>query len=89
MTPQWRRVSPLLPIFLHIDLTHFTSTREAQIIFKARKNRNGYFDANDLLKQVNNTINIFEGLTKGWAQGLFLFDNVPSHQKHALDAISA
>ena len=89
MTLQWRRVSPLLSIFLHIDLTHFTSIREAWIIFKAGRNRDGYFDANDLLKQVNNTIDIFEGLTKGWAQGLFLFDNMPSHQKCALDAISA
>ena len=82
-------MSPLLSIFLHIDLTHFTSIREAWIIFKAGKNHNGYFDANDLLKQVNNAIDIFEGLTKGWAQGLFLFDNAPSHQKCAPDAISA
>jgi len=39
--------------------------------------------------QVNRTIDIFEGKTNGLAQGLFLFDNTPSHLKHADDAISA
>ena len=43
----------------------------------------------DLLMQVDNAIDIFEGRCKGYAQGLFLFDNAPSHQKHAQDAISA
>jgi hypothetical protein len=65
------------------------SIREARIIFKAGKNRNRFFDADDLLRQVDKAIDIFEGLTKGWAQGLFLFDNAPSHQKRAPDAISA
>jgi hypothetical protein len=65
------------------------TTREARIIFKAGKNRDGWFDADNLLQQVDNAIDIFKGLTKGWAQGLFLFDNVPSHQKRAPDAISA
>ena len=66
-----------------------TCTREARIIFKAGKNRDGFFNADDLLQQVDNAIDIFEGCTKGWAQGLFLFDNAPSHQKHAPDALSA
>jgi len=34
-------------------------------------------------------INIFEGKANGLAQGLFLFDNAPSHLKRAADAISA
>ena len=72
-----------------IILYFFTFTREAQIVFKARKNHNGFFNANDLLRQVDRAIDIFKGLTNGWAQGLFLFDNMPSHQKHAPDAISA
>ncbi len=66
-----------------------TSTREARLVFKAGKNFNGYFTSDDLLAQVDNTIDIFEGLTKGQAQGLFVFDNVPSHQKCVQDAISA
>ena len=62
---------------------------DARIVFKPGKNRDGWFSANDLLKQVDNAIDIFEGLTRGWAQGLFLFDNAPSHQKRAENALSA
>jgi hypothetical protein len=43
----------------------------------------------NLLKQVDQVVDIFEGWTNGNAQGLFLFNNVPSHQKWAADAISA
>ena len=44
-----------------------------------------------LLAQVNHAIDIFNGLTNGGhdAQALFIFDNAPSHQKRANDAISA
>ena len=63
--------------------------REAWIIFKAGKNHDGYFDAEDLLMQVDSAINIFEGLSKGNFRALFLFDNAPSHQKRAQNAISA
>ena len=63
--------------------------REARVIFKAGKNCDGYFDVDDLLQQVDKAIDIFEGLTKGWAQGLFIFDNAPSHQKRAPNAILA
>ena len=59
------------------------------MFFKAGKNRDGYFDADDLLKQVENAINIFESKTNGFATGLFLFDNALSHQKQAPDALSA
>jgi len=38
---------------------------------------------------VDNTIDIFKGKTNGFATGLFLFDNAPSHQKRASDALSA
>ena len=65
------------------------SISEACIVFKLGKLRDGWFSASDLLDQVDNAIDIFEGITKGWAQGLFLFDNAPSHQKRADDTISA
>jgi hypothetical protein len=65
------------------------SFSDACVIFKPGKQRDGWFSANDLLTQVDHMIDIFKGLTKGWAQGLFLFDNAPSHQKHADDTISA
>ena len=79
-------MSPLLSkLSSHI----FTSTREAWIIFKPGKNREGFFDAMKFLSQVDNTIDIFEGLTRYEAQGLFLFDNAPSHQKCVANTISA
>ena len=62
---------------------------EARIIFWAGKNRDGWFTADHLLAQVDHAIDIIEGLTNGYAQGLFLFDNAPSHQKRADDVLSA
>lgn len=38
---------------------------------------------------MDKAIDIFEGNTKGRAIGLFLFDNAPSHQRRAPDALSA
>lgn len=58
-------------------------------MFKPGKNRDGYFDAEELIAQVDCAIDIFEGKANGLALGLFLFDNAPSHQKRAADAISA
>lgn len=92
LTSEWGRLRDgdecvphcLSPIFL---LTFVF--REARVIFKAGKNRDGYFSAEDLLAQVDSAIDIFEGLSKGNFRALFLFDNAPSHQKRALDAISA
>lgn len=58
-------------------------------MFKPGKNRDGYFDAKELIDQVDRAIDIFERKTNGSAKGLFVFDNAPSHQKRAADAISA
>jgi hypothetical protein len=58
-------------------------------VFKPGKNRDGYFDSKELITQVNCAINIFKGKANGLAQGLFMFDNAPSHLKHAEDAITA
>ncbi|KAF8577792.1 hypothetical protein K439DRAFT_1363884, partial [Ramaria rubella] len=62
---------------------------EACVIFKAGKNRDGYFTANDLIRQVAKAVDIFESKTNSTATGLFMFDNTPSHQKQAADALSA
>ena len=70
-------------------LAHSSYNSEACIFFKLGKNRDGWFSVKELLAQLDTAIDIFEGLTKGWAQGLFLFDNAPSHQKHADNALSA
>src|ERR1700679_4221293 len=75
------------PPSLQVSLT--SVFREARIVFKAGKNRDGYFGAEELLTQVDSAIDIFEGLSKGNFKALFLFDNAPSHQTRAVDAISA
>ena len=58
-------------------------------MFKPGKNHDGFFDSTKLIAQVNCIIDIFKGKSNGLAQGLFLFDNAPSHLKCAVDAISA
>src|SRR5882757_4762919 len=69
--------------------SHQIIHRHARVLFKAGKNRDGWFGSDQLLTQVDQVVDVFEGLTRGNAQGLFLFDNAPSHQKRAPDAISA
>ncbi|KAG1878843.1 hypothetical protein F4604DRAFT_1923522 [Suillus subluteus] len=54
---------------------------EARVIFKVGKSWDGYFSALDLLKQVEHSIDILEDKTNGFATGLFMFNNAPSHQK--------
>jgi len=71
------------------SIDHPAVCREARVVFKPGKNRDGYFDSEVLVAQVDRTIDIFERKTNGLAQGLFLFDNAPSHMKRAGDAISA
>ena len=61
----------------------------ARIMFRAGKNRDGWFASEDLIAQVDQAIDVFEGRTNGFATGLFIFDNAPSHQKRAPDALSA
>ncbi|KIJ28737.1 hypothetical protein M422DRAFT_189388 [Sphaerobolus stellatus SS14] len=61
----------------------------ARLVFKAGKNRDGYFSHEDFMKQVEKAVDIFEVKTKARAMGLFMFDNAPSHQKRAPDALSA
>ena len=63
--------------------------RDSRLFFRAGKNRDGWFNNDDLILEVDKAIDIFEGKTNGFATGLFLFDNAPSHQKRAPDALSA
>ena len=68
-------------MLLNVYMLPDESNSEARVLFKAGKNRDGWFAAEDLLKQVDHAIDIFEGKTNGRAMGLFLFDNALSHQK--------
>ncbi|KAF8585443.1 hypothetical protein K439DRAFT_1343453 [Ramaria rubella] len=83
LTLEWGRLKDAEELL--IGLTY----SEAQIVFKAGKNQDGYFTADDLQKQVETAIDIFEIKTNHTATGLFVFDNAPSHQKRAPDALSA
>ena len=69
--------------------THTSSPSEAQIIFRPGKSRDRWFTSNHLLAQVDNAIDIFNNLTRGYAQVLFLFNNALNHHKCTDDAISA
>jgi hypothetical protein len=62
---------------------------EARVFFEAGNARDGWFTYVELLAQTDRAIDIFESKTRGTATGLFLFDNAPSHQKRADDALSA
>ena len=75
-------------LFFHTQIRSLSHS-EAQKIFWPGKNRDSWFTASHLLAQVDNTIDIFQRRTGGCTQGLFIFDNAPSHQKHADDALSA
>ena len=81
--------SMLSIILSDASISYLMWNRDAHVVLKAGKNRDGYFDANDLLAQVDKAVDIFEEQTNGFATGLFLFDNAPSHQKRAPNAISA
>ncbi|KIJ47397.1 hypothetical protein M422DRAFT_248785 [Sphaerobolus stellatus SS14] len=63
-------------------------TREARILFKAGKNHYGYFNCDDLCKQTELAIKLFEdNFPDKSAITIFGFDNAPGHQKRALDAL--
>ena len=64
LAKRWRWVRILSFILTSVGLTFWNS--EACVFFKAGKNRDGYFDADDLLQQVENTIDIFESKTNGF-----------------------
>ena len=63
-----------------------TETEEAYLLLETSKD--GYFNNDHLLDQVDHyIINIFEKIHPG-AQRLFLFDNTPSHKKLADDSLN-
>ena len=73
----------------YLQIYGYDSFSVARVLFKAGKNYDEYFDNNDIIKQTEHAINIFEEQCNGFATGLFLFDNAPSHQKRAPNALLA
>jgi hypothetical protein len=61
---------------------------EARVLFKAGKNREGYFTNDDILNQVNRAMDILE---KYYADEdhVLVFDNASTHQKRPDGALSA
>uniref|UniRef100_A0A0W0FG06 Uncharacterized protein n=1 Tax=Moniliophthora roreri TaxID=221103 RepID=A0A0W0FG06_MONRR len=62
---------------------------EAQIFFEAGSKHDGYFANEHIIEQTSKAIDIFESKTNRMCTGLFMFDNTPSHQKQADNALSA
>ena len=62
-----------------------TQTKEACLLLEVSKD--GYFNNDHLLEQVERTITIFEEIHPH-ARGLFLFDNAPSNKKMAENALN-
>ena len=62
-----------------------SDSREARVQLELSKD--GYFNNDHLLTQVEHTITIFEEIHPN-NQALFLFDNAPSHKKMADDALN-
>ena len=67
--------------FKSMDVILIILLSEAQVVFKVGTNQDGWFSADNLLDQVENTIDIFEAKTNNFTTGLFMFDNAPSNQK--------
>jgi hypothetical protein len=76
-------------MLLHLFYLHVIIFSQACIFFEAGHQRDGYFDSDGLLEQVERAIDIFDSKCNGTMTGLFMFDNAPSHQKRNPDALSA
>jgi hypothetical protein len=64
------------------------SAQKAQVIFKAGKNREGYFTNEDILKQASNAMDILQQHHAD-EDHVLLFNNATTHLKRADDALSA
>ena len=62
--------------------------KSARVIFKPGKNRDGYFDSEDFIKQVNTCMDILEADYPD-EEHLLIFDNATIHTKRQDDALSA
>ena len=60
----------------------------AQVLFRAGKNRDGYFKNEDILAHTRKAMDILEKYYPEHKH-IFVFDNAPTHLKRAADALSA
>src|SRR5882762_9154222 len=61
---------------------------EARVLFKAGKNREGYFTADDILKQAEKAIDILQKHYQD-QDHVLVYDNVSTHQKRPDGSLSA
>jgi hypothetical protein len=62
--------------------------KEVRVLFKAGKNREGYFTTDDILKQVEKAINILEKYYPG-QDHVLIYDNASTYQKWPDGSLSA
>jgi hypothetical protein len=62
--------------------------KRAHVFFKAGKNRDGYFDCEDVLEQAGAAMDILQKHFHD-EEHVFIFDNTKTHTKRADDALSA
>ena len=92
MTEEWGELNHgdrCIVVFLVSDILLIEECRTSQVVFRAGKNQDGYFDNNNLIDQVGLSMDIFEEKTHGFKHALFIFDNATTHQNCAPDALSA
>ena len=70
------------------EVSGYIRDDQDQARIRLETHREGYFTNELLLKQVEQTVDIFERIHPE-AIALFLFDNAPSHRKMADDALNA
>lgn len=63
-------------------------TERARVLFKPGKNRDGYFDCEDIIDQVGTAMDIIQKHFPH-EDHIFIFDNATTHTKRADDALSA
>ena len=63
-------------------------TESARVLFKPGKNRDGYFDCEDIIKQAGTAMDIIQKYFPN-DEHIFIFDNATTHTKRPDDALSA
>jgi hypothetical protein len=89
--PKGKGASLMVADFVSADYGWLCSpngSESARVLFKAGKNRDGYFSSADILIHTTRAMDI---VTKHYPKNdhVFVFDNAPSHMKRADTALSA
>ena len=72
----------------HGYLCSLDGKEDSRVIFKPGKNRDSYFDNNDILAQASTAMDICKKYYPN-EKHVFIFDNATTHLKRAENALSA